>query len=259
LDPNHDAVVASYPDSPGAAFLQLPVDWLSRPLREMAFQSLVRRHDLANKALPFGSWPAGAQGIFQERFTFNRIVLAAAAGKPVFERLHRMKAAASRGRGWRPGDLSDRTQHGIEGVHAERWYVRVPNLPSDGFSELRAVLDDAMTEAAAAADDAALLLVPLSDTCPVFDGILLLGGAHVEVLFIQVTLQTAHGVSVNQGGARDFFEAALAEVQRRDSVAGVAIVYVLGPSNYAAFTAQAQAGHLAGRIAQYKAEASRLS
>jgi len=259
LNLEHMPVVDSYPDTPGAAFLQMPVDWLSRPLREMGFQSLVRRHDLANKALPFGSWPAGAEGIFNERFTFNRIVLATAAGKSVFERLHRVKAAASRGRGWKPRDLSSDTQRGVAGVHAERRYVRLPNRPSDGFHEMRSVLDEAIEEVTAVASDRALLLVPTSDTCPVFDAILLRGGAPVEVLFVQVTLQRAHGVSVDQAGARDFFEAALSIVRGRGDNVRVAIVYVLGPSNYESFSAQEQHGTLARRVAQYKASASPLS
>jgi hypothetical protein len=250
--------VVIYPDKMGREFLQLPVDWLSRPLREMGFQSLVRRHDLANMALPFGSWPAGAQGIFNERFTFNRIVLAAEAGQPVFDGLHRIKAA-SRARGWRPQDLSADTQRDNAGVHAERRYVRLPNRPSDSFHEMRSVLAEAIEEAFSVASDRALLLVPTSDTCPVFDGILLLGGAPVEVLFVQVTLQHAHGVSLHQAGAQDFFEAALGVARDRGDDVRVAIVYVLGPSNYDSFSAQEQQGTLARRVAQYKARASPLS
>jgi hypothetical protein len=252
---NHDAVVASYPDSPGAAFLQLPVDWLSRPLREMAFQSLVRRHDLANKALPFGSWPAGAQGIFQERFTFNRVVVASEAAAAVFAGgLHRMKQPATgRSRKWRPSDVSDEVRRsGVSGRFIARRYVDMPDQSASGYEAMKSVLRDAIAESRGSTTN--MLLIPNSDVCPAFDGVLILGGVDVEVLFLQVTLQQSHGISPANTGARDFFEAALGVVEDESDAVGVALVYVLADRNYERFGAQEQAGDLANCIAQHKAQ-----
>lgn len=54
-----------------------------------------------------------------------------------------------------------------------------------------------------------ILLVPRSDTCPAIDGVIVLARTQVEVLFLQVTLQSTHGIGDNDAGARNFLEAAL--------------------------------------------------
>ena len=243
--------VAAYPDASGEEFLQLPVDWLSRPLRELAFQHLVRRHDMANRALPFGSWPAGVQGICHERFTFNRIVLAAQARAAVFEKLHRIKSKRSAAARWQPRDLSDEVRDGgVSGFFITRRYVDLPD--GGGYNTMTGTLSGAIAESRR--DGTHALLIPLADHCPAFDGVLILGGDEVEVLFVQVTLQRSHGIGAANTGARDFFEAALQAVRDSDDATRVAIVYVLrSPEQYGAFQQQKQSGRLASRVAQYKA------